>query len=424
MATPGAPAAPADVVLTFLESLGRRSEAELYLKLFRKLPKESFAIIAPGGAVVRYGLGSLVEQLKFLTDLDLVAPVLLGLYDPESGAASSERLLKRLPAVGLDPCPHAADEPGLESRVRDELRAGRVPIVHFTQAEGIGFEQRVQRIAELARALETRKFVMLRRRGGLGRRGDRPLELAPGQPLPAVNGRLSVINLRTDGQALLSAKLLPKRELELLDTARQLIDLVSPLPLLVSVTSPLNLLKELFTVKGAGTLVKRGAQVERHDSYQTVQTERLKALLEQSFGKALGAEFFNEPPLAVYVDAEYRAAAIITPGTGATVPYLSKFAVLPEAQGEGMGNDLWQAMQRDFPSLYWRTRPDNPIAAWYGSVCDGFVRRKQWHVFWRGLEPGQVPEIIADAEARPADFQPRAAGETPEPAKVANFTGK
>ena len=38
----------AGVVLTFLESVGRRSEAELYLKLFRELPKESFAIIAPG----------------------------------------------------------------------------------------------------------------------------------------------------------------------------------------------------------------------------------------------------------------------------------------------------------------------------------------------------------------------------------------
>ncbi|HEV8245451.1 MAG TPA: hypothetical protein VGP93_06775, partial [Polyangiaceae bacterium] len=261
MASPGAPAAPADVVLTFLESLGRRSEAELYLKLFRKLPKESFAIIAPGGTVVRYALGSLVEQLKFLADLDLVAPVLLGLYDPDTGAASSERLVKRLPSVGLDACPHAADEPELAERVREELRAGRVPIVHFPLLPEGSLEQRLTLVAGLARALETRKFVLLRRRGGLGRRGDRPLEIAPGQLLPSVNGLLSVVNLRTDLQPLLGAKLLPKRDLELLDTARLLIDCVSPLPLLVSVTSPLNLLKELFTVKGAGTLVKRGVQV-------------------------------------------------------------------------------------------------------------------------------------------------------------------
>src|SRR5215813_14046471 len=56
----------AGVVLTFLESVGRRSEAEFYLKLFRELPKESFAIIAAEAAVLRYAAGSLVEQLRFL----------------------------------------------------------------------------------------------------------------------------------------------------------------------------------------------------------------------------------------------------------------------------------------------------------------------------------------------------------------------
>ncbi len=43
------------------------------------------------------------------------------------------------------------------------------------------------------------------------------------------------------------------------------------------------------------------------------------------------------------------------------------------------------------------------------------MRRKQWLVFWRGLDPSRIPEIIADAEARPADFRPP--GETtPAPA--------
>jgi len=390
--TPAAPVAPADVVLTFLESLGRRSEAELYLKLFRKLPKESFAIIAPGAPVVRSALGSLVEELKFLADLDLFAPVLLGLYDPESAAASSERLVKRLPAAGLDACPHAMDEPDLADRLREELHAERIPILHFPVAEGAGLEQRLALVGALVQKLETRKFVLLRRRGGLGRR-----ERA------SMNGRLSVINLSTDYQRLAAAKFMPKRDAELLETARRLIDLAAPLPLLVSVTSPLNLLKELFTVKGAGTLVKRGAQVQRHDAYQSLDVERLKALLEASFGKLLNPGFLDEKPLAIYLDADYRGAAVITPG--ASAPYLSKFAVLPEAQGEGIGNDLWQAMQSDFPALYWRTRADNPIAAWYQTVCDGMVRRKSWHVFWRGLEPRVIPDLISDAEARPADFQ-------------------
>ena len=73
-------------MLTFLESVGRRSEAEFYLRMFHGLPKESFAIIVPGGPVVRSALGSIVEQLRFLSDLGLYATVVLGLFDPDTGA--------------------------------------------------------------------------------------------------------------------------------------------------------------------------------------------------------------------------------------------------------------------------------------------------------------------------------------------------
>ncbi|HLV66056.1 MAG TPA: hypothetical protein VKY73_09585, partial [Polyangiaceae bacterium] len=101
MAAQAGPPSAAEVVLTFLESVGRRSEAELYLRLFHQLPKESFALIAPGGPVVRYGAGALVEQLRLLAELDLFAPLVLGLFDPESVAASLERLGRALPSVGL-----------------------------------------------------------------------------------------------------------------------------------------------------------------------------------------------------------------------------------------------------------------------------------------------------------------------------------
>ena len=81
MTVPAVQLNPADVVLTFLESVGRRAEAELYLRLFRQLPKESFALIAPGAQVLRDGAGALVEQIRFLADLDLYAPLVVGLFD-------------------------------------------------------------------------------------------------------------------------------------------------------------------------------------------------------------------------------------------------------------------------------------------------------------------------------------------------------
>lgn len=402
MTVPAVQANPADVVLTFLESVGRRAEAELYLRLFRQLPKESFALIAPGAQVLRDGTGALVEQIRFLADLDLFAPIVLGLFDSSSMAIPAERVARRVAAAGLIPYLHTMDEPELGQRLRDELRAERIPIVYFPPVEGQTVDQRTVALGMLARDLDTRKIVLLRRRGGLSARGDRPLELGPGHLMPSVGGWISVVNLRADRAALLASKRLSKRDTELLECGNRLIELVQPDTLLVSVASPLNLMKELFTVKGAGTLLKRGTPITRHDTYATVDVPRLRALMEASFGRTLQPDFFERPMLACYLDEQYRGAAIFLPGDAAA--YLSKFTVEPQAQGEGMGNDLWQAFCRDFPHFVWRTRRDNPVVPWYSSVADGMVRRPNWYVFWRGLDPERIPAAIAESEARPSDF--------------------
>lgn len=400
MTVPVPQATPADVVLTFLESLGRRAEAELYLRMFRELPKESFAIIAPGRQVLRDGLGALVEQIRFLADLDLFTTIVLGVFDPASSAAGGERVARRLSAAGLVPYEHSMAEPDLVENLIAELRAERVPVVHFPAKEGEGVDARLTRLAEVARVLDTRKVVLLRRRGGLVPRRDRPFGLDAGHTRPG--GWLSVVNLRTDRAELVASKRLPKRDGELLDSAARLIELVDPNPLLVSVASPLNLMKELFTVKGAGTLVKRGTPIVRHAGYETLDVPRLRALVEASFGRALSPDFFERAPQAVYLDEQYRGAAIIHPG--ATVPYLTKFAVLPQAQGEGMGLDLWQALSRDHARFFWRTRPDNPILSWYLGVCDGMARTASWCVLWCGVEPARIPDVIAEANTLPTDF--------------------
>jgi len=384
-------------VLTFLESVGRRSEAEFYLRMFHQLPKESFAIIVPGGPVVRSALGSIVEQLRFLADLGLYATVVLGLFDPEQGGASSERLVKRLPAASLAPSPHEMSEEGLVGAVRDELRKERIPVLHFRTREGETLEQRLAQLGTLAQSLGTRKLALLRRRGGFrplaGKRADAQLSVA--------EGRISIINLTTDRDRIAPGTF-SKRDSELLSASDRLIQLAEPTPLLISITSPLNLLKELFTVKGAGTLVKRGSVVERHVTYSTLDVPRLRRLLEMSFGKELSPSFFDLPPLAVYVDASYRGAAVVHDAYPA--PYLSKFAVLPEAQGEGIGRDIWEVLVRHHAELFWRSRADNPIASWYLSVCDGMVRRPAWQVYFRGIPVELIPEAVAQAEARGADF--------------------
>lgn len=383
----------AGVVLTFLESVGRRSEAELYLKLFRELPKESFAIIAVEAAVIRYAAGSLVEQLRFLRELGLFAPVVVGLFEPATAEKAASRLAKRSADMGA--VIEDATDPGVAARVRAELGEENLPILSFGKAGDESIQQRFERIGQLAGDLGTRKFVVLRRRGGLGR---------PTKTGAPSERRLSVINLRTDLPALREPRALPADDAELLEHLQALLARPDCSHAVASVTSPLNLLRELFTVKGAGTLVKRGTSIERHSSYAALDTARLTALLESSFGRPLSPTFLAEQPLAVYLEENYRAAAIIAPSKIA--PYLTKFAVDRVAQGEGMGRDLWEAIARDHRSLFWRARVENPIASWYASLCDGMMRIGSWTVYWRGIEPSKVPLLVEEAQARPEDFSP------------------
>ena len=343
----------AGVVLTFLESVGRPSEAELYLKLFREVPKESFAIIAPEAAVLRYAAGSLVEQLRFLHELGLVAPIVVGLFEQASPERAAQRLVKRahdMGAVAIE-----AGEPELAQQVTQELRDENLPIVYFGASGDQSAADRFERISKLSGELSTRKLVVLRKKGALRR-------LARGGQA-AGERNLSVINLRTDLAALREPRAIGVEDAELLERIAAWLTRPDCARAVASVTSPLSLLRELFTVKGAGTLVKRGTPIERHASYATLDVPRLRALLESSFGRPLRQDFFEEPPLSVYIEESYRGAAILVPAD--PVPYLTKFAVDRVAQGEGMGRDLWEALVRDHPALYWRSRVENPIQSWY-----------------------------------------------------------
>jgi len=400
--TPKTPHAPdaAGVVLTFLESVGRRSEAELYLRLFRELPKESFAIIAPEAAVLRYAVGSLVEQLRFLRELGLLAPVVVGLFEPSASERAAARLAKR--SLDMGAVVESALAPELADRVGSELREENLPILSFAGAAEETTRARFERIGELAGELGTRKLVVLRRRGAIRRPGRSGH--ASGASAAVAERGISVINLRTDLALLREPRALASDDAELLEHLVAWLARPDCARAVASVTSPLNLLRELFTVKGAGTLVKRGTAIERHPGYGALDSARLRALLESSFGRALNPVLFERAPLAVYLEENYRAAAIIVPASIA--PYLTKFAVDRVAQGEGMGRDLWEAIARDHRSLFWRARGENPIASWYASLCDGMMRMGGWTVYWRGIEPADIPRVVEDAIHRPDDFGP------------------
>jgi hypothetical protein len=379
---------PADVVLRFLESVGRRSEAEFYIGLFRAEPKERFAAIGVDANVARHATEAVVLHLRFLAALGLAPVVVLGHFEPTDALEHGARIHRRLGRAGVPGELVAASDPALVERCTQLARAGTLPIVTFGQSEGASVEERFARVGALLTALETRKLLFLHRPGGLRRDG----------------ALLPIVNLSTEYAALERSRELSRKERLMLAQSRRLVFDLVPHKLTVAVTSPLNLMRELFTVKGAGTLLRRGAVIERKGSYADVDVERMRQLLASSFGRAPFETFFQKPVLRIYLEQGYRGAAILqeTP-LGA---YLTKFAVEREAQGEGIARDLWDAFAADHPAVFWRARSKNPINEWYGKLADGQVKFQEWTVFWKGIAYEHAPMAIAYALSQPVDLPP------------------
>jgi acetylglutamate kinase len=287
---------------------------------------------------------------------------------------------QQVPAVVLPD-----DGEDLAARAAAAARAGVIPVIPFDAADGSTVEQRFERLAGLIGGLRTRKLLFLNRTGALQTR----------------SGALDIVNLSTEYDTLMASRELSKKQQALLSQCRQLV-FGAPHKLLVSITSPIDLLRELFTARGAGTLLRRGAVIEARTSYEGLDHARLAALVESAFGRAPVDDFFARPVSHVFLEENYRGAAIVV--RTELGGYLTKFAVEREAQGEGIGRDLWERMTAEYPRVFWRARAANPVNAWYTQQADGLCRFADWHVFWRGLAPDAIPAAIQYALSAPVDI--------------------
>ncbi|MEZ4358876.1 MAG: hypothetical protein R3B48_01760 [Kofleriaceae bacterium] len=385
---------PQELVLRFLTSVGRPAEAQQYLELFRGARGDgagaatAFAVIHVSEPVIAYGLDALVVDLRYLAELDLLPVLTFGAVNGARAHKSAQRLAAALPT-------QVRAQVTTTAEAAQALRDDRLPLVPLIASKArdageveVEADRRFDALAELVAALGARKLVFLGRRSGLQPRGGRVV---------------SMIDLTTEADVI--GPNLPEPQSALLRQIGRVLEAV-PHSMTVSVTSPLDLLRELFTVKGAGTLVRRGSVIGRYERWDELDRGRLIALVEDAFGKPLVRSFAERPFLRAYVTDDYRGAALVT--DTALGPYLSKFAVTTVARGEGVGRDLWRPLTAEYPRLYWRSRADNPITSWYREQCDGFQRieldGKAWVALWRGLPPESLPAAIAYCRSAPADF--------------------
>jgi acetylglutamate kinase len=380
-----------EIIHRFLESVGQKADIDLYLRLFQAQEKKSFAIIAADAQIVRTALDPFHFDLRILAGLGLCPVVLLGLFDAKDANRQAQRVFDwlvedQVPAR-IVASSSTMDAATVEAIV-EVIRAGAIPIVSLETARDATTDARFDLLVALASALETRKVVFLSSTRGLEREGAPPI---------------SVVNLSTDYERLLHTKgQLAHRHYTLLRQARDLLHGVAH-RMTIAVVDPLSLLRELFTVAGAGTLIRKGSRIDRHTGFEQIDRDRLRVLLESAFGKALRPEALERGVERVFLEENYRGAALLTPAP--IIPYLSKFAVERMAQGEGIGGDIWNVMIRDYPAFFWRSRPDNPITPFYIRHCDGMARFPEWNVFWRGLPAASIAPAIEYALAQTADFE-------------------
>ncbi|MEQ9363736.1 MAG: hypothetical protein RIF32_05810, partial [Leptospirales bacterium] len=176
----------------------------------------------------------------------------------------------------------------------------------------------------------------------------------------------------------------------------------------LSVTAPYNLIKEIFTVKGAGTMIRAGSQIRHYSGaagIASIDRQRLLALLGQSFQKRLVDESFLDRASDIYLEGNYQGAIILEAQPMGR--YLSKFAVDKQARGLGIAQEIWERAIHEHPALFWRSRNNNSVNRWYASLADGtHFAPPHWNVFWRGVPLAEIPRIIEFCVERSEDFAP------------------
>ena len=428
-----------DVIARLLTNIGSRKEVEQYLRNYASVDAPKFAVVKASGSIIAENLDALASSLSFLQRVGLVpivvhggnvqldralaqagidAPVVKGLRKMTPAALeiarrvlhdTNLRLVEALESLGTRVRPFTSgvlevrriENPDLglvgeitavrEAAITQAAQSGILPIVAplGETAKGQILVVHADAVARsIAIAVKPHKVVYLNEVGGL----------------PDESGAIrSAVNLAEDYDELVAdPKMGPESRRKLIEINTLLAEL--PASSSVSVTSPEHLAKELFTHRGEGTLVRRGEKVTRHDGWSLIDTPRLRGLLEECFGRALDDGYFlAKAPYRVYLAESYRATAILTLEDG--VPYLDKFAVTTEAQGEGIGGSIWQRMRKENPKLFWRSRASNGINPWYAQNADGLYKTDKWWVFWCGMSGfGEIQRSVECALAMPATF--------------------
>jgi len=386
-----------DQLYHFFKKTNHYPEFQLFLSTYRRLPAHQFALVRVGhGALQRDG-AELAESLAMMQQLGVIPTVILdtkwdSFLDPEQPVASDRTAARRFLPIAqffieqlqyLGAHARIAN-PSIEVKskislwdcdptdILDAFKDGLIPIVSpfGTRSKRKVYLNGTELSRMVLDALSPSKYILITESDGLTDKDDMMV------PFLNLSERKEYQHIQADHKSIL-------REIRL--------QLNRTPDAAAVITHATHLLKEIFTVKGRGTFIKRFAILST-TKLKEVDQVQLTQLIETAFNKRLVEGYFNHKFKTIVYEKHYEGVAIVKMVRG--IPYLDKIAVTKAAEGTGLGRTLWNKISEQYPTLVWRSTIVNPMNAFYFRECDGCLKGTRWIVYWRNLPEDAILPMV------------------------------
>ncbi|KAL2105363.1 hypothetical protein VUR80DRAFT_8481 [Thermomyces stellatus] len=436
-----------DVVVQTVKNIGSHREGQQYLKYFTSVSSDSFAIIKAGGAILTDHLDNFCQSLLVLHQLGLYPVVVHGAGPQlnklleEAGVEpqfqegirvtdsktlsiatklfyqESLRLSEALNSVGVTnmPITHSLTADYLDRErwgfvgdithvnvapIEKAIKAGYIPIVPSLAMTEEGQVLNVNAdvtAANLARAMKPLKIIYLSEKGGLyrGEGGEMISEIFLDQEYDEIMAQPWC--QRGTGLKIRESK-------KLLDTL--------PRTSSIAIIHPDDLQTELFTISGAGTLIRRGEKVEVASSLSEIKDlNKFKdALARGQLGDESArvtidnyVEQLKDRPFKAYFDDAMGCLAIVLQPTEKR-PYSSwvTLSVTKSAWLTNSAENVFQTIEKENSDLVWTVSKYDENLSWFFDRCDGSFCVDDVVLFWRGFrleKYGNLQPILEEVQS-------------------------
>ena len=176
----------------------------------------------------------------------------------------------------------------------------------------------------------------------------------------------------------------------------------------VAVISASSLQKELFTDNGAGTLIRRGYKLFKHDSIDKIGADRFRQVVHDRDPEVLSGlqsvtgvlNNLKKTPYTLYGDEPLDVLAVVSHPEGET-PVMTKLLASRGGFLNNILDNVFKAIKKDHRKLFWTAQAEDENRGWHFERADGSFTRAGKSLFWYGVQDvAEVESIIKDFEAK------------------------